>query len=135
MKAATQAYLKSDSYFPLVLNSFNGRSSGTHSGRRGNILSKDDPLGLNNEEVDKFVNITNHCIESFARNGIISAGPDLSGETIVQHNLASDLGSHGDTQDHPGQLKGPSQDIEISSSENQGDDGNISNGRSTRVSP
>lgn len=104
---------------------------GTYGSRSVNVLSEDDALGLNDEEVDELVDITNHSIESLAGNSVVSAGSDLGSKTVVEDNLANNLGGNGNTQDHPGELECITDDIEISSREDQSNNGTVGNARST----
>lgn len=77
------------------------------------------------------MDVTNHGVESLAGNSVVSAGSDLGSKTIVEDNLANNLGGNGDTEDHPGKLECIADDIEISSREDQSNNGTVGNSRST----
>lgn len=81
--------------------------------RSGNcdVLGKDDALGLDDEEVNQLVNITDQNIQGIAGNGVIATGTKLASETRVHNQFAGNLGGDCDTQDHPCKLEAPSQHI------------------------
>lgn len=99
--------------------------------RSGNrdVLGENNALGLNDEEVDQLVDVANENIESLPGDGVISSGTELAGDARVHNHLAGDLGGDGDAQDHPRKLEAPSQHIEVSNREDEGDDGEVGNGR------
>lgn len=72
MKAATQACELSVGCLKL-----NGESVATYSTRGENVLGKENALGLNNEEVEELVDVSDEAVERFARHGVVSAGTDL----------------------------------------------------------
>lgn len=104
---------------------------GTYGSGSSEVLSEQNSLGLNHEEVDEFVDVTNQAVKSLAGEGVVSARAHLGGEAIVQDELASRLGSDGNTKGNPGQLEGPADQVEVSSSEDEGDDGSVGNAGST----
>lgn len=71
------------------------------------------------------MHITNHAIEGLAGDGVVATGSELGSQAVTKDELASNLGSNGDAQGHPGQLKSPSNDVEVPNREKQGDDGSI----------
>ena len=75
------------------------------------------------------MNIANHGVKSLSWNGVVSAGSDLSSETIVENKLAGNLGGNSNTQDHPRELESIADNIEISSSEDQSHNGSVSDTR------
>lgn len=103
----------------------------TYSDGGGDILSEQNPLGLDDKEVDELMNIANQSIESLPRNGIVLSGTELSREAVVQDGLAGDLGSDGDTQDHPRELETPSDNIEVADGKDASNDDGIGDGRGT----
>lgn len=98
-----------------------------------NVLGENNALGLDDEEVGQLVDITNQDIEGLAGDGVVSTGAKLAGDACVHNQLTSNLGGDCDAQDHPRKLEAPSQHIEISNREDEGDDGEVSNGRGTCV--
>lgn len=107
------------------------RGRGTYGSRRIHILGEQDPLSLNDKEVDELVDIADHGVESLAGNSVVLAGADLGSQTAVQDRLAGNLGGHGDAEDHPGKLESPSENIKIPNREDKSDDSGIGDGRST----
>lgn len=126
MKAATQAY---HSLAPETHNSRFGQRSYSSGGT--DVLSKEDTLGLDDEEVDELVDIANHAVKRRSRDRVVSAGAQLRGEAVVENELAGGLGADGDGESHPGQLERPTDHIEVSSGEDEGDDRDIGNSRGT----
>jgi hypothetical protein len=103
----------------------------TYGGRGVDVLSEKDPLSLNDEEVDEFVDVSDHGVKSLSGDGVVLAGTDLGSQAAVQDRLSSNLGGHGDTENHPGKLESPSENIKIPNREDESDDSGISNGRGT----
>lgn len=68
-------------------------------------------------------------IERLLRQGIVAARADLASQAVVQERLAGDLGGDGGGKSHPYQLEAISEEIEISGSNDGGDDGYICDGR------
>lgn len=77
------------------------------------------------------MNIADKNIEGLAGNGVVSAGTKLAGDTCVHNQFTSNLGGDCDAQDHPRKLEAPSQHIEVSNREDQGDDGKVGDSRGT----
>lgn len=102
------------------------------SGSR-DVLGENDALGLNDEEVNELVDIANQNIEGLAGDGVVAAGPELAGDACVHNQLACNLGGDRDAEDHPRKLETPSQHIEVSNREDEGDDGEVGNGRGACV--
>lgn len=103
----------------------------SYSSRGPDVLDEENSLGLNNKEVDELMDIANHTINGFAGDGVVFAGSNLRGEAIVNDQLASSLSCDGDTEGNPRQLQAPSNDVEVASSEDEGDDGGIGDCRGT----
>lgn len=99
------------------------------------VLSEDDALGLNDEEVDQLVDIANNGIESLTGNSVVAAGTELASKTSVHDGLAGNLSGNSDAKDHPGKLEAPSQQIQVSNRKDEGDGGGVGNSRGTRVVP
>lgn len=54
--------------------------SSTYSGGNQDVLNKDDTLRLDDEEVDKLVNIADQGVESILGQGVVFLGAELRGE-------------------------------------------------------
>jgi hypothetical protein len=118
------------------LNKVVGRESGKEGGERGpDVLNEQDSLGLDDEEVDKFMHIADHGIQSFPRDGEVLARAHLGSKTIVKDKLASGLGGDGDAKRHPGKAEGPADEVEVSSGEDGGNDRDKGDSRGTGVLP
>lgn len=107
----------------------------TYSNGCPDVLSKENALGLNDKEVDELVDIANQSIEGLARNGVVLARSQLASQTVAKDSLAGNLGEDGDTQGHPGELEGISDNIEVSNRKDERDDSGISDTRGTGVVP
>lgn len=80
------------------------------------------------------MDISDKGVESVAGNGVVSAGSKMGGQAVVEDGLANNLGENGHTQDHPRELEAPSKDIEVSSREDESDDGDVGDSGSTWAS-
>lgn len=103
----------------------------THSQRHRNALNKEDALRLDNDKVDKLVEVANQVVDSIARHCVVATRPELCGKPAVKEKLAHNLGGHGDAERHPGQPERPAGDIEISSGEDEGQSRDEGNTRGT----
>lgn len=100
--------------------------------RRGeDILGEENTLGLDDEEVDEFVNVANQSIEGLARHSVVLAGTQLRRQSLAQDGLASNLGKNRHAKRHPGQLEGVADHIKVSGQEDDGNDAGVGDGRST----
>lgn len=106
-----------------------------YSNRRENILCEDNALRLNDKEVNELVDIAKHRVKSLLGHGVVLAWADLGGEARREQGLASDLGQDGNTQSHPCELEPISEDVHVSSSEDEEDGGEVRNSRGTWVIP
>lgn len=103
----------------------------TYSSRDIDVLSEQHALGLNDEEVDQLVDVTNHGVEGFPRHSVVLARADLGREAVVQEGLPGELGGECDAEDHPGELEAPAHNIKVPNREDERHDGGIGNGRGT----
>lgn len=103
----------------------------TYGNGSPDVLGEHNALSLNDKKIDKLMNVTDHGVQGLARDSVVLAGTKLAGETSVHNRLADDFGSDGDAKDHPSELESPSQHIEVSNREDEGDDGGIGNGGGT----
>lgn len=107
----------------------------TYQSRSKDVLSKDNTLGLNNEEVDKLIGIAEDGIQSLLGDCVVLFGADLRSKASTEEALTSNLSQNSDTEGHPCSLEAISKDVEVSGSEDEADGGEESNARSTRVVP
>ncbi len=103
----------------------------TYSSRGRDIFGIQDPLRLDDEKVDEFMDVPNKDVKSLPRKSVVLARSELGSQAIVQEGLPGNLSQNGNAQNHPGQLEGIAQDIDISSDEDQRDDGCVGNAGSS----
>ena len=75
------------------------------------------------------MDVANNCVQSLFRDGVVPTRPHLRRESVVQHHLASDLGSHRDAEHHPCELKSIPEDVEVSHGKDERDNGAVGNRR------
>lgn len=109
--------------------------SDASSSRNADILNENNALGFNQEEVDESMGIANQPLKGVVRKCVVLAGAELRGQAIVKDQLACNLGSNSGSQNHPGQGENPAKEVEIPDGDNGRNDGNIGDGRVTRVLP
>lgn len=95
------------------------------------VLSEEDALSLDDEEVDELVNIANSAVKSLLGNSIILARAQLSGEALVENGPAGNFGGNGGTKDHPGELETQAEHIKVPNKEDASNDAQVSNGGGT----
>ena len=103
--------------------------------RNRDILDKQDSLSLNNEKIDKFMDIANHAIESSLGDGVVSTRAHLGSKTVAHDGLTGNLSGNGDGESHEGQLESPTNDIEVPGGEDERDNGGVCDSRGTCQSP
>lgn len=103
----------------------------THHRRGEDVLGEEDTLGLNDEEVEKLVDVANQGIQRLARYGEVLAGTQLRRQSLAHDGLANNLGENRHAEGHPGQLERVADHIKVSSQENDGNDAGVGDGRST----
>lgn len=103
----------------------------TYSSGGKDVLSEEDALGLDNEEVDELVNVADHGIERFTGNRVVLAGSQLGGQTLVEDGLSGNFGKNRNAQGHPCELEAVSQEIEVSSHKDHRDDASVGDSRGT----
>jgi len=108
----------------------NARSNGHEQ-----VLSEEDLLCLDNEKVDELVDVTNHRVQSLPRYCVVFSGTDSRGKANRQDSLATSFCQDSETKHHIGDLEGISDDVEVSSSEDECDDKTIGNCRGSWVLP
>lgn len=92
-----------------------------------NVLSKDNALGLDNEEVDELLNIVKQTLERRLRDSKVLAGPELGSETLSDCQLASDLCRGSGTEQDPSQLEDVADDVQVTGGEDEEDGGGEGN--------
>lgn len=103
----------------------------THNRRGEDVLGEEDTLSLNDEEVEKLVDVADQGIERLARHGKVLAGAQLRRQSLAHDGLANNLGENRHAEGHPGQLERVADHIKVSSQENDGNDAGVGDGRST----
>lgn len=103
----------------------------TYNSRGSKVLSENNALSLDDEEVDEFVNIANHGLKSLAGDSVVSAGSNLRRKAIVEHKLARAFRCNRDAQNHPAELESPSDHVKITSGKDDGDNAGVADGGST----
>jgi hypothetical protein len=67
------------------------------------------------------VDITESGVQGLPWQSVVLAWANLRSKALGEDGLASKLSQHGDTKNHPGELEGISEDIEVTSGEDEGD--------------
>lgn len=99
------------------------------------VLGEEDTLELNDEEVDKLLDVASDVVESLAGNGVVLPGTHAGCETLAEDELAGKLSGSGDTEDGEGCLQDIALDGDVAGEKNARDDGDKGNGGGTRVLP
>jgi hypothetical protein len=107
----------------------------TYKSRSAHVLGKENPLGLDHEEVDELVHVPDHGIEGFPRHHVVLSRSNLRREAIAKDHLARHLSRDGGAKHHPRQLEEPPEYIEVPNREDKRDDDSVRNGRGTCVGP
>jgi len=107
----------------------------TYSTRNKDILCEEDTLGLNDEEVDELMDVTDKRVECLLRDCVVFPWADLCNEAVGEQGFSEPFSSHSNTQSHPCNFKGISEDIEVPGGEDEGDDGEEGNARSSGIIP
>lgn len=101
----------------------------TYGGRGKNVFSKQDALGLDDEEVDELMDVANNGVQRLLRHRVVPARPELRRESIAKDGLARNFSRNGDAEGHPSELETPSDNVEIANREDQGNGADERNGR------
>lgn len=107
----------------------------TYSTRDQNILNKDNSLGLDNKEVDQFMDITNHGIQRVLGNREVFSWTELGGQASGENSLAGEFGQDSDTKSNPGELEEVSEDVQVSCSKDEDNDRSVCKSGSSWVVP
>jgi hypothetical protein len=129
MKAETNAYaILASKYQHLQQNN-------TYSKRSENVLSEDKSLSLNDKEIDELIKITSQVVNDLLWQDIVLSRSELAGQTLAKDSTSRTLQSNTDTQSHPGDLEQVAEKIEVASSENEEDEGEVGDAACTWVLP
>jgi len=74
------------------------------------------------------VHVSYGGIEGLLCEDVVATRANLGSQATVQDQLAGDFSQDGGAEGHVGQLECISEDVEVASSKNEGDDGNVGNG-------
>lgn len=107
----------------------------TYSSRCSYILCKDNTLRLDDEEVDKFVEVTGKRVKSLLWYGIVLSWANLGNKTAVEQSLSRCLRKNREEQSYVCSLERISQDIKVSGCKDEEDDGSVGNARGSWVVP
>jgi hypothetical protein len=70
-----------------------------------NILGEQNALEFNQEEVHKLLQVLEHSLNGLLGNGIVTAGAESTGDTLLEDDLAGNLNGGGHytslSTDHP----------------------------------
>lgn len=83
----------------------------TNSNGGSEVLNEQDTLGLNDEEINEFVDVANNGVKGLLGDSIVLPGTELGRETIVQDSLSGNLGGNGDGERQPRKLEAIPQKI------------------------
>ena len=95
----------------------------TYGNRSVDILSEKDTLGLNDEEVDKLLNVIGKALKRCLLNGEVLTGAELGSEALADGELSSKFCSSRGAKGHPGGLEDVSEEVEVASGEDKDNDG------------
>lgn len=93
----------------------------TYSSGDEQVLGEDDLLGLNDEEVDELVDISNQRVQCLLGNSVVLLGANLGSETGGEESLSNSFSQNSDTQNDVCKLEAVSDDIEVSGREDEED--------------
>ena len=99
------------------------------------VLGEEDALELNDEEVDKLLDVASEALESLTGNGVVLPGTHGGRKALAENELAGKLSGSGDTENGEGCLQDIALDGDVEGEENAGDDGGEGNGGGTGVLP
>lgn len=73
--------------------------------------------------------VSDKTIDGLTRDSVVPARAKLRGKAVVKQELAHDLGGDGNAEGHPRQLHGIAGDVDVTRGEDEGDNGDESDGR------
>lgn len=107
----------------------------TYSNSDVYVLSKNNSLEFDDEEVDKLSQVGQNALNSLLRNGVQLLRSHLGGHALAQHNLASNLCRRSDAQHNVKGLQGISSDWDVAGHEDGEYDAGVADGGGARVLP
>jgi len=107
----------------------------TYGNSSVDVLSKDDPLELNDEKVHQLLEIAHHAVQSLAWDGVVLARTHLAGEALAERELTGNLGGGRDAEHHPGEPERIAGNGQVAEGEDGEHDAGVADGRRTRVLP
>ena len=107
----------------------------TYTNSHVDVLSKDDPLELNDEEVDQLFDIRQDALKRLARDGVVALRAHLAGKTIADGKLANQLGRRRQAKKQVQHAEDIAEDRDVAQREDERDDGSVGHARGARVLP
>ena len=102
-----------------------GMRSRTYTNSSVDVLSEQDALELNDEEVDQLLQVTSHAVQSLARDGVVLLWPHLGSHALAERHPTGNLGGGSDTEHDPRQAKAVADDRKVAESEDGEDDSSL----------
>ena len=101
------------------------REQGSKESSNSNVdvLSKDDALRLDHEEVDELLDIVEETLKRSLGDGEVLARPELGSETLSNRKLSSNLCGGSGTKYNPGELEDVADDVQVTGGEYEEDGG------------
>lgn len=87
------------------------------------VLGEDDALRLDDEEVDKLLDIVQETLQGRLGNSEVLARPELGCNTLSKSSLSSDLCRSSTAKHDPSRLEDVADDVEVTSGEDEDDSG------------
>lgn len=95
----------------------------TYADRGIDILGEQDALGFDHKEVGELFNIISETLERSLLDGEVLTRSELGSEALANSKLSSKLGGSCGTKCHPDGLEEISEDVQVSSGEDEDDGG------------
>lgn len=108
---------------------------GTYQDGGVDILGKNDALELDDKEVDELLDVSQHCLEGLAREGVVSLRSHLASKALSEDELADNLRCCRASQQDVKTLQCESRDWQVACGEDEGDEGDIADSGCARVLP
>lgn len=107
----------------------------TYSNGDVDVLSKDNTLGLDDEEVDELLSIVGHALKRCLGDGKVLAWPELRGETTSESQLSNNLCCSGGTKCQVRGLEDVANQVEVSGGEDEDEGGGKCDTGCARILP
>jgi len=120
----------------------------------GNILSEQDALELDQEEVHELREVLKHGLVGLLGDGVVATGTERAGDTLLENGMSDNLnrGGHCETesvtcsrnylsrdqltsQRHVQKLEGPAEERQVAGGEDKADNASVGNGGRTGLLP